>query len=396
MNTIFSRVADKLQNNKALAAVYSVDALLSFHYYLLIYISSSFLAQFFSAAQISAIYVIGSLGTVILLLNISKVLQRIGNYKLLMTLIVAEILATIGLAFSVSAGLIAIYFVIYLITIPTMYFGYDLLLEAATVDESKTGEIRTSYLTIGNVIIVIATLLVSWILSGGNYYKVYLFSLLFIIPLYFVMQKNFRHFVDGHTPHIKFRETISAYLKNKDLGRVFNSHFLLQIFYAYMVIYMPIYLSKYIGFSWTQIGLMFTIMLLPFVFVEMPVGWIADKLWGEKEMMTAGLAIMGIFTLIIAFITTKDFWLWTSILFMTRIGAAMLEATSDSYFFKKVNKNDTDTIGFYRISGPASYIVAPILATLSLSFLAYGHIFIILGALMIFGCHYSMALTDTK
>ena len=81
---------------------------------------------------------------------------------------------------------------------------------------------------------------------------------------------------------------------------------------------------------------------------------------------------------------------------MTRIGAALLEATSDSYFFKKVDKNDTDTIGFYRISGPASYIVAPILATLSLSFLAYGHIFIILGALMIFGCHYSLALTDTK
>jgi MFS family permease len=185
-------------------------------------------------------------------------------------------------------------------------------------------------------------------------------------------------------------------MKNKDLLNVFNAHFLLQIFYAYMVVYMPIYLSKYIGFDWTQIGLMFTIMLLPFIFVEMPVGWLADKLWGEKEMMTAGLVLMGIFTLAVAFITTKNFWLWTSILFMTRIGAALLEATTDSYFFKKVDKNDTDTIGFYRISGPASYIVAPILATLSLSFLLYGHIFIVLGILMIFGCRYSLALTDTK
>ncbi len=210
------------------------------------------------------------------------------------------------------------------------------------------------------------------------------------------MKKKFRRFRDGEPLHIKIRETIRFYLTNKDVFNVFTVHTILQIFYAYMVIYIPIYLSQYIGFSWAEIGIMFTIMLLPFVFIELPVGWLADKKWGEKEMMTVGLAIMGLFTLVVSFITTKDFLLWTAILFMTRVGAAMVEATSDSYFFKKVNKNDTDTIAFYRLGGPASYIIAPLLATLSLQFLPFHNIFIILGAMVICSCYYSLALHDTK
>src|SRR5579872_1398838 len=369
MDFLFTRIADKVRNNKALGMVYLVNVLLSFHYYLLIYISSSYLSQFFFSSQISAIYAIGSTITLLLLLNISKVLKKLGDYKLIKYLIIAEIIATFGMAFSVSPTLIALYFVIYLVALPTISFGFDLLLEAATKDEGKTGEIRTTYLTLGNITIILSTLIVAWILTDGAYYKVYLASLLFIVPLYFVMKKKFSRFSDGMTEHIKIKETILYYIRNKDLSNVFTVHLFLQIFYAYMVIYMPIYLSQFIGFSWTEIGVMFTIMLLPFIIFELPAGWMADKKWGEKEMMTVGCALMAIFTLCMGFITTKDFLLWTIVLFMSRIGAALVEATTDSYFFKKVNKNDTDTIGFYRLGGPASYIVAPVVATLSLSFL---------------------------
>jgi MFS family permease len=393
---MFSNITDTISKNKKLNAVFVANIFLSFHYYLTIYIGSSFLSQFFSASQISVLYIIGSSCTLLLLLNISKVLGKIGNYKLLIYLILAEIIATFGMAFSVSPFLIALYFVIYLIALPTISFGFDILLEAATKDEGKTGEIRTTYLTLGNVALIISTLLVAWILTDGDYYKIYLTSLIFIIPLYFVMKKNFRHYEDGTATHIKIKETIRYYLTNKDILDVFWVHTFLQVFYAYMVIYIPIYLSRYIGFSWAEIGVMFTIMLLPFVLLEVPAGWLADKKWGEQEMMTIGLAIMGIFTLAVVFITTKNFALWTGILFMTRVGAALVEATSDSYFFKKVNKNDTDTIAFYRLGSPGSYIIAPILATLSLQFLAYQHIFIVLGGLMIFACHYSLSLVDTK
>jgi MFS family permease len=395
MDFILTKIAHRFKQNKLLGAVYASNILLSFHYYLIVYITSSFLTTFFSASQISVLYIIGSALTLFILLNISKILEKIGNYKLIAYLIIAETIAIFGMAFAVTPAMIALYFIIYLIALPTISFGFDILLESTTADEGKTGEIRTTYLTLGNITLILSTLLVAWILTDGDYYKVYLISLLFIIPLYFVIKKNFRYYKDGEALHIKIKETIQFYLKDKDLLNVFSVHSILQIFYAYMVIYLPIYLSKYIGFSWSEIGLMFTIMLLPFVFLELPVGWLADKKWGEKEMMTVGLALMGIFTLIIAFISVQNFILWTAVLFMTRVGASMVEATSDSYFFKKVNKNDTDTIAFYRLGGPGSYIIAPIVATLSFQFLAYSHIFIILGALIIFGCHYSLALNDT-
>ncbi len=396
MDLFFSKIIEKIKGNTAIGRVYTADILLSFHYYLLIYINSSFLSKFFSPQQVSVLYIIGSVFTLIILINISKILEAIGNYRLIRYLIITEIVATVGLSFSVSHTLIGLYFIAYLISIPTLYFCFDLLLEDTTEDESKTGEIRTLYLTLGNITIILATLLVAWVLTDGDYYKIYLLSLIFLVPLYFLVKKYFSHFTDGVPSHINIRGIIKTYLKNTDIYNVSNAHLFLQIFYAYMVVYMPIYLSQYIGMSWAEIGLIFTIMLLPFIFVEIPAGFLADKKWGEKEMMTIGFVIIGIFTLCIPFITGNNFFLWAGVLFMTRIGAALVEAMTDSYFFKRVNKNDTDTISFYRMSNPASYIIAPIVATLSLTFLSYHNIFIVLGIIMVLGCHYSLSLQDTK
>lgn len=396
MDFFIFKIAEKLKQNKRLTAIYASNILLSFHYYLLVYINSSFLSSYFSASQVSVLYIIGSIINLILLINIPKVLERIGNYKLIIYLIIAEIIATFGLAFAVIPALIAIYFITYQICTTTLSFGLDILLESASLDETRTGRIRGTYLTLANVTLVIAAAMVAFILTDGDYYKIYLVSLVFIIPLYFVIKKYFGNFKDGQLKQLKIKETVQDYLKNKDLGNVHGAHLLLQIFYSYMVIYVPIYLSKYIGFSWHEIGIMFTIMLLPFILFEFPAGRLADRKYGEKEMMTIGFVIMGLFTLFMSFLTTKSFIIWTIILFMTRVGASLVEITTDSYFFKKVDKNNTNIIGFYRMSNPLSYIVAPILATLSLQFLQYNNIFIILGALMILGCHYSLALNDTR
>jgi len=127
-----------------------------------------------------------------------------------------------------------------------------------------------------------------------------------------------------------------------------------------MVVYTPLYLTKYVGFSWAEIGVIFTIMLLPFVIFEIPVGRLADKKYGEKEFLTVGFIIMGIFTMAIGFVTVKNFWLWAAILFATRIGASFVEITCDTYFFKKVDQGKTDVIGFYRLTRPLSYVAAPV------------------------------------
>lgn len=396
MDFVIFKIAEKLKQDKRLTAIYTSNILLSFHYYLLVYINSSFLSSYFSASQVSVLYIIGSFINFIFLLNISRVLEKIGNFKLIIYLIIAEIFAAFGLAFAVVPALIAIYFITYQICTTTLSFGLDILLESVSTNEERTGRIRGTYLTLANITLVIAAAMVAFILTDGDYYKVYLTSIIFILPMYFVIKKYFKNFKDGEPKHLKIKETIQDYLRNKDLFNVHTAHLFLQIFYSYMVIYVPIYLSKYIGFSWHEIGIMFTIMFLPFILFEFPAGRLADKKYGEKEMMTIGFIIMSLFTLFISFISTKSFILLTIILFMTRVGAALVEITTDSYFFKKVDKTNTNIIGFYRMSNPLSYIIAPILATLSLQFLEFSNIFIILGGLMILGCHYSLSLHDTK
>ena len=173
--------------------------------------------------------------------------------------------------------------------------------------------------------------------------------------------------------------------------------FLLQFFYSWMVIYTPIYLYTHIGFSWQEIGIIFSIMLLPFVLTEAPLGKLADRKWGEKEVMSVGFIVMALATGLIAFVETKNLALWAILLFITRIGAAMVEIMSETYFFKKVHSSKADVIGFFRTMRPFAYIISPILATVLFAFfLPIKYIFLVLAIIMFLGLYSSLELKDTK
>ncbi|MDQ5969095.1 MAG: hypothetical protein QG579_252 [Patescibacteria group bacterium] len=383
------------RQSRLLNTIFLSNIFISFHYALIIYVNSTLLSNFFSETQVSGLYVIGSIANTLLLLSASKILEKIGIYKFAVYCIAIEFLSILGMAISTTPFLVGLYFLIHLVTISLLLFNMDMFIEDVSNNKSLTGSIRATYLTVTNITIVLGPSLVALLMFNNNYSLVYFASCAFLIPLYFF----FRRLKDVQTPvvqHIKIKETLSEYIKNKNLYNIFISNFLLQLFYAYMVIYVPLYLEKYIGFSWPQIGLMFTIMLLPFVFFELPVGELADEKYGEKEFLTVGFLIMGLTTIFISFVTVKVFWIWATLLFITRVGASFVEISTESYFFKQVNPEKSDVISFFRISRPLSFIVGPILATLTLEFIPYQYIFILIGSLMILGTRYSLALIDTK
>lgn len=395
MDFILSKISDRVKQHKLLTVIYASNIFLSFHYFFIIYVNSSFLSQFFTDSQVSTLYIIASFLNLCLLLNISKALNKLGNYKIAVYSILIEALAISGLAITNTPFLVGTYFVIHQIIVPIILFNLDVFLESESVDETKTGGIRGIYLTVANVTLVISPSIVGLILLNNQYHRVYSASLLFLIPLYLCIRKYFKSYVDSAVAHIKIRETISTYLKTPNLSRIFATHFTLQLFYAFMIIYTPVYLSKYIGFSWGEIGIMFTIMLLPFALFELPIGKLADKKYGEKEILTIGLVIMGLSTLTMSFMTTQSFILWTVVLFLTRTGASFVEITSDSFFFKQVNATKTDEISIYRTTRPLAFIIAPLLATLALQFVSYHYLFLIIGSIVIVGSHWSLALKDT-
>ncbi len=383
------------KQGKLLNSLFLASTLIAFHYALVIYVNSSLLSLYFTEGQVSALYIIGSILDLIMLLNASRILEKIGSFKFLVYCVTFELLSTVGLLLSTNAFLVAFCFLIHVFNISLILFNMDVLVESGSLDETKTGGIRATYLTIGSICLVISPSIVSFLVKGENYFYVYLLSSIFLVPLYIFIH-NFRKIKDKPRRHIVLKETTQEYLKNKNLFDIAVSNFLLQLFYGFMVIYMPIYLNHHIGFSWSEIGIIFTIMLLPFVLFELPVGELEDFKYGEKEFLTIGFVIISLATVFMSLISAKIFWLWATILFISRIGASFVEISSESYFFKQVNDERTDIISLFRGVRPLAFIVAPVIATISLQLLPFQYLFIIFGALMIVGTKFSLALKDTR
>ena len=205
-----------------------------------------------------------------------------------------------------------------------------------------------------------------------------------------------RDFKDPGYKKMPVGRTIKYFLRNKHISKIYILNFILKFFFAWMIIYTPIYLHEYIGFGWSQIGLIFTIMLLPFVILEFPLGMWSDKI-GEKEMLLAGFSISALFTLVIPFIPEPRLWLWAGVLFATRVGAATIEVMSENYFFKLVREENADAISFFRNTGPLSYIIAPLLAIPILLFVpSFEYLFYILGAILLVGLLITLRIKDVQ
>lgn len=386
--------------------IYSILFLTTIGYALILYINSSFLGQFIPERTIGLLYGIGSFLSLVILSNISKILKKFGHLKTTVAILCIEILSISGMAYLDSiknSGLfvgvykiaaISLIFLLFYIPIILLRLSLDLYLEKFSKN-SETGKARGVYLTVMNLAVMISPFIVGKILVDGNYFQIYYYSAIVFIPAFFILVFGLRDVRDLKYHDAPFWKTLPKLWKNKDMFGVFATNFLLEFFYAWMTIYTPLYLNSVIGFSWAEIGTMFAIMLSPFVFIQFPLGEIADKYLGEKEILTAGFAIAGSSTILLAFIDTPDFITWTAVLFTTRIGAAAIEVMNETYFFKKVSAKDSDIMGFFRNGSPLAYIIAPLSASAILYFTSFNYLFLILGLITLSGIFFALSIEDT-
>ncbi|MBI5139883.1 MAG: MFS transporter [Candidatus Vogelbacteria bacterium] len=383
--------------------IYILTFFLTVQYALTVYINSSFLKQFFAESEIGFIYTAGSLAAIICLARISEALRRYGQFRLAFLSMFFNLIVLTGLAM-INLGLAPIF-----IVLPSIFVLFVLLATTTLLNRfflafyleeftknTETGNNQGIFLTTMNLAIALAPFVVGKILSNGDYHRLYLLASFFLIisMIIFVLKLIDIKDIPYNAP--PFMETGRRIWHTKNIYNIFASNFLLEFFYSWMTIYTPIYLNNNLGFSWSEIGTMFSLMLTPFVILQYPLGKIADRYLGEKEILTAGFIIMAVATGALSFITVNSFWVWTGILFATRVGASAIEVMNETYFYKKVRPVDSDIMSFYRNAQPLAYIAGPALASVFLMFLDFKYIFLTLGIIMLGGVYFSLGIKDTK
>lgn len=381
--------------NKNIKIVYLTGFLFSIPIALVSYINSSLLEQFVGKNYIGLIYTLASAITILFLLKMPKVLNKFGNRTTAFISSFVIFISFLILAFTKNPFYAITSFITYFVSVSYIIASLDIFIEDFSSNTS-TGKMRGIYLTVINTAWIIAQLISGSIINKSSFSGIYLLGSFFILLMAIMLTFFLHDFRDPIYKKIPIRETIKSFFVKKHISKIYLSNLLLQFFYAWMVIYTPIYLHEYINFRWDQIGLIFSIMLLPFIMLNYPLGSLADKI-GEKKILKIGFFILAFSVLLMPFIKESIWWIWALILFITRVGAATVETMNEVYFFKIVNEKNASEISFFRNASSVSYVIAPVIATAILALLPdFSYLFFILGVIMLYGLYNSSKLIDIK
>jgi len=377
------------------AIVYTAGVLFALAMALTSYINSSFLEEYFDTSVVGLIYIISAGLAVLALLFIDKILTRFGNRHT--SLLISGLLAFSLFLLALGGGkiLVLLSFILYFITVNFLVATLDIFVEDFSL-KNAVGKFRGFYLMVINGAWVLAQLISSSVIARSSFPGIYLISGLFMLLNVFVFYFFLRDFRDPVYEKIPIVRTILFFKENRNLLRIYLVNLILKFFFAWMIIYTPIYLNQHLGFGWSEIGVIFTIMLVPFLLLDYPLGILSDKI-GEKKILLAGFLVTALSTLLIPLISAPIMLLWAGILFATRVGAAMIEVMSENYFFKSVPEEDVEEMAFFRNTTPLSFILGPALATpLLIFFPSFSYLFLVLGAILLLGFLITLRLRDVR
>lgn len=372
------------------------NAVSTLHFFLLAYITSPYLGQFLSDESIglvfsasAAIMIVGFLGAPMVLARFS---MRNSAIVLALVDLVSLLLLAAGPAPIVAIALIALQGAI----APLISYALDLFLENAT-DDGETGQVRGLFLTAANVVLIASPLIVGIILDAGDAYPYIFLASAAALAIFVALLVTRRHsFVDGEIAQAgSLFAVLRCLIHEKEVRSILAANLLLQSFYIWAGIYIPLYLHSTLGFSWELLGPVFALMLLPFLLIELPMGFIEDRIKGARLIMAAGFVIMGSSLMALSFITAETALILIAfILVLTRIGAALIEITAETSFFRTVDGQDIESVGLFRMTRPLGILVGPLIGSFFLLSMPLQSIFIPLGIICLFGIPFAFRIKN--
>ena len=369
--------------------MYILSFLFTLHISLSAYVNSTFLTNFISEKYVGLLYTIASIITIVLLSQSSVILKYFGNRKLVLWLLFINLISLGFLIIYRNSNLVIISFISILITNTLISLCLDIFIEHFG-NPQTIGKTRGTYLTITNLAWMLSPIVTSILINrDGGYITVYILAFITVLLMTFGLFLSIRDFKDKKYQRTPFKETYSYLKTNRHMLSITMINFILQFFFAWMVVYTPIYLHQHMGLGWEQIGVIFTVMLAPFVIFGVPNGILIDKYnVSKRKLLYLGFIIMSLSTFCIPFINTKSIILWSLVLFMTRAGASIIETTSEIYFFTHIKEEETYLLGIFRDMTPIAYIIAPLIGTFFFAFFPFKYLFIALSLIILIGIYY--------
>jgi MFS family permease len=384
------------KNRGRLFLLYSLGLLLAVSNALVIYLQSSFLGQFINLRATSIFFIVSNLAVAVVLWFFPRVIRKLSNYVTTKAVLLLYAASLVAMAVASSMVTAILSLALFSIASNLIWINLDVLVESFSND-AATGRIRTMYFTFMNTGYVLAPILSAYLLRLDGYFLIFAAAASLVLPIFLIFSRQERNFKDA----VKNRresliKILSAVWHNSNLRGIFFVALLLQIFYSTAVIYIPIYLHQNLGMDWGTLGIIFAIMLLPFIIFEIPAGIIADKYLGEKEILITGFIILTVSLFLFSYIDQPLAWLWAAVLFLSRIGAALVEAMRETYFFKLISAKDVGCINLFRLTSPLGYIIGSALAIAALSLWTLNYFFLVIALVMLSGVVFAASLKDTK
>ena len=365
---------------------------------LITYILLPYISSFMPAAYAGLVISGGALVAVILFPFMPKLVERYGAQRLVLVFATLEMFSLLALA-TTPNPLTGILLVAVAIALqPFMAYELDILLETTVVEEHITGRVRAIFLTAWNIAALAAPLLVGALLTRSEAYgHVFFASAVALVPL--IVLLTIKTLPKGIPPKLSnVRDTLACIMRDRDLAAVTFGHLLLYMFFVWAPFYTPIYLHIELGIPWSDLGWVFSIMLLPYVLVQYPAGLLADRVFGDKELMLAGFILAGLsFAAIGLFTSSTPLIVIIIVLFVSRIGAALVEGMTEGHFFRRMSEKDVNAISVFRGIWPLTELTAPIIGSAILVFGNFELFFVITGGFIaVFGAISALLIKDFR
>lgn len=231
-----------------------------------------------------------------------------------------------------------------------------------------------------NIAWVLGPLIAGYILNAYDFGLVFFISALILLLVFFVINLSkikdteIKEKIDGNV-----MKNFFDFFKKKD--RVF-AYFLsggVSFWWSLIYIFIPVYIVEN-GFSELLVGYFLFAIPIPLVFLEFYFSSLASKK-GFKKILRVGYFITGIFALGCFFVT--NIYSILGLLVLASFGMAMLESTTEAYFFDILGKKQhLRFYGPFNTADSLNSFIARILASFVLFFLPFRFLFILFGIFM--------------